>query len=64
MVFAEMLTITKERVAILVVTAFLLWSWGPAPPHVAAAVAGVAFFWWFVGPRRSTKVGRAPETGA
>ncbi len=59
-----MLTITKERVALVVVTALLLWSWGPALPHIAAAVAGVSFFWWFVGPRGSTKVGRAPETRA
>ena len=64
MAFAEMLTITKERVAIVLVTALLLWSSGPTPPHVAAAVVGVAFFWSFVGPRGSTNVGCAPETHA
>ncbi len=58
-----MLTITKERVAIVVVTGFLLWSWGPALPHIAADVVGVVFFWWFVGPRGS-QAGRAPETRA
>lgn len=59
-----MLTITKERVAIVVVTGLLLWSWGPEPAHIAAAVAGVVFFWWFVGQRGSSRVGRDPETRA
>lgn len=48
-----MLTISKERVAIVVVTGLLLWSLGPEPAHIAAAVVGVMFYWWFVGPRRS-----------
>ena len=59
-----MLTITKERVAIVVVTGLLLWSWGPEPAHIAAAVAGVVFFWWFVGPRGTRQLGGAPETRA
>ena len=45
-------SLTKERVAIVVVSAVLLWSWGPTPAHIAGAVAGVAFFCWFVGWRR------------
>jgi len=48
-----MLTITKERVALVVVTGLLLWPWGPTVPHIAAAVAAVALFWWFAGPRRT-----------
>lgn len=56
MALPAMLTITKERVAILVVTGLLLWSWGPTLPHVAAAVAAVALFWWFAGPRRTQAV--------
>lgn len=45
-----MTKLTKERVVIVLFTALLLWSWGPTAPHIAAAVVGVAFFWWFVGP--------------
>lgn len=59
-----MLTITKERVAVVAATMFLLWSCGPTPPHIAAAVAGIVFFWWFVGPRVSSKADRDPETPA
>jgi len=55
---ATMLTLTKERIVVVAFTALLLWSWGPTAPHVAAAVVGVAFFWWFVGPN-----GRARPEG-
>lgn len=47
---ATVLRLTKERAVIVLFTALLLWSWGPSAPHVAAAIVGVVFFWWFVGP--------------
>lgn len=59
-----MLTITRERVVIVLVTLLLLWSWGPTAPHVAGAVVGIAFFWWFVGPRSGAKVDETSETHA
>ena len=56
-----MFQLTNERIAIVAVTLFLLWGRGPTAPHVAAAVVGVAFFWWFVGPRGRRAV-HASET--
>lgn len=56
---APMLKLTRERVVIVLFTALLLWSWGPTAPHVAAAVVGVVFFWWFVGP--SERPGPEPQ---
>lgn len=50
-----MLKLTKERVVLVLVTALLLWSWGPTAPHIAAAVVGVVFFWWFVGPNERAR---------
>lgn len=50
-----MLTVGKERVAIVLAAMLLLWSWGPTAPRVAAAAVGIAFFWWFVGPRSGAK---------
>lgn len=44
-----MKAVAKERIAIIVVSALLLWSWGPTLPHVTAAIVGVVFFCWFVG---------------
>ena len=56
-----MLTITRERIAILAVTGLVLWSRGPTPPHIAAAVAAVCVFWWLAGPREIRDVAPAPE---
>jgi hypothetical protein len=47
----SLLRVTKERVAVVVFTVLLLWVSGAPPPHIAAAVAGVAYFWWFLRPR-------------
>lgn len=51
----RMRKLTKERVVIVLFTALLLWSWGPTAPHVAAAIVGVVFFWWFVGPNERAR---------
>ena len=45
-----MLTLTKERLFVVGFIAYLLWSRGPSPAHIAAAVAGVIVFWWIAGP--------------
>ena len=47
---------TKERIAIVVVALLLLWWRGVTVPHVLAAVVGVVFFWWFVGPGKPKAV--------
>lgn len=58
-----MTKLTKERVAIVLFTALLLWSWDPTAPHIAAAVVAVAFFWWFVGPNeRARHEAHLPQT--
>ena len=59
-----MSSVSKERAAIIVITALLLWSWGPEPAHIAAAVAGVLFFCWFVGVRRPCKIAGDEEPRA
>jgi hypothetical protein len=57
-----MTTVGKQRVAIIIITGILLWSWGPEPAHIAGAVAGVLFFWWFVEERAPDEGSDTPET--
>ena len=52
-----MFSITKERVFVVALIAYMLWSWGASPPHVAAAVCGLVIFWWLAGPRPLTSSG-------
>lgn len=58
-----MLTLTKERLFVVGLAAYLLWSKGPSPAHVTAAIAGVLVFWWMAGPAARPPVA-APKTGA
>ena len=54
-------SVAKERTAILVVTALLLWWRGLEPAHIAAAVVGVVFFCWLVGAGRTPCTDKPPE---
>jgi len=45
-----LMTITKERAAIVITALLLLWLRGPSSAHVLAACVAVPFFWWLVRP--------------